>query len=927
MAQVPVYERQQSLRPAYQSDINVRSSPETFGAAVGRGMQDLGRGVGQLADVAAQVQSLQDETVARDARNAYLLDKDALMYGEGGYAATEGKAALDGFDKFGKDLGVLRKTHSAKLTPAQQKLFGKSVDSIDIDARRAGLVHKAGELKKYVVSTAANSADAFKQQALNAYRDQKTWDKYVAAGLAQLDDLGQVQGLPQAEVSQKKADFVSDVHKLTALQLAADDPIEAVEYVTKNRDKFTTPDYLNTLKAVAAPAGEAAGRDAVETRKRNGGASGSAVGTVVNKIIGVESGGNANAKNPLSSASGLGQFINSTWIKTVRKYRPDLADGKSNAELLAMKSSPALGREMTARYTQENAGILSAAGFSVTAGNLYLAHFLGPGGAKTILTAGDGASVRSILPHSVMKANPFLSGMSVADLKNWAAKKMGGAGNEAGVTFSPRVSAVIAGLPADVGAQVREVADRGVAQWDTQNATEIKAQRVAVNDNYRLRIATGDATVTAQEIVDDPVLDDGDKATLLNSYNEKNKALTETRESVAAFQAGALAVDPYSSDGRKTVDQVWGSVSSAVPQGTNLQPVVADIVQQTGIVPAPVMGALRMGLTSGNASTVASTAAYALNLSSVDPRALERREGGSEIRDAAVMYGHLTSVVGLSPDEAARRMIDARNPEKAKERKALLESEPVRTFIKDQAVEAKVRDIFDPGLFGFDPKLGETPMQSAAMVTEYQDMLTESLLDTAGDQNLAATLAADRFKRRYDVSEFSISGDKVVTRFPPEVTYPAGIDGTHGYVRDQLKAALAKEGITASEVFLQPDAATDADVKAGKPARYEVYYRQDGMLERFHLRFFAEPPSQADILNAKKKDAMRAREKNLDKWENGSVAGELPPMVGLGVVVPLEDAQFSAGQRAEARRRWGDLSDEQADGMLRLNGFAPEGGE
>ena len=52
---------------------------------------------------------------------------------------------------------------------------------------------------------------------------------------------------------------------------------------------------------------------------------GSAVGKLVDRIIRVESGGSATAKNPLSSATGLGQFISSTWLRMMRTYRPDLA--------------------------------------------------------------------------------------------------------------------------------------------------------------------------------------------------------------------------------------------------------------------------------------------------------------------------------------------------------------------------------------------------------------------------------------------------------------------------------------------------------------------------------------------------------------------------------------------------------------------------
>ncbi len=53
--------------------------------------------------------------------------------------------------------------------------------------------------------------------------------------------------------------------------------------------------------------------------------AGGAVEALVNQIIRVESAGNAEAKNTLSTATGLGQFIESTWIRMMKTYRPDLA--------------------------------------------------------------------------------------------------------------------------------------------------------------------------------------------------------------------------------------------------------------------------------------------------------------------------------------------------------------------------------------------------------------------------------------------------------------------------------------------------------------------------------------------------------------------------------------------------------------------------
>lgn len=147
---------------------------------------------------------------------------------------------------------------------------------------------------------------------------------------------------------------------------------------------------------------------------------------LVDQIIHAESGGNPNARNPHSSASGAGQFIDSTWLSMMKQHRPDLVAGKSPGEILALKSDPQLSREMTSAYASDNAGILSKRGLPVTPGSTYLAHFAGPQGAVGILSADPNAPVAGILTPAAVKANPFLNGMTAADLRAWADRKVSG---------------------------------------------------------------------------------------------------------------------------------------------------------------------------------------------------------------------------------------------------------------------------------------------------------------------------------------------------------------------------------------------------------------------------------------------------------------------------------------------------------------------
>jgi len=168
--------------------------------------------------------------------------------------------------------------------------------------------------------------------------------------------------------------------------------------------------------------------------RRDEPAGGAAIDAVVERIIGIESNGDRNAKSKRSSATGLGQFLDETWLDLIRTHRPDLARGRSQDKTLELRRDPKLAREITTRFTEQNAGMLRKRGLPVTPGTLYLAHFAGGAGAVAILSALDDADAASVMASAdatgrtkrekIIKANPFLDRLTVADLRSWADRKM-----------------------------------------------------------------------------------------------------------------------------------------------------------------------------------------------------------------------------------------------------------------------------------------------------------------------------------------------------------------------------------------------------------------------------------------------------------------------------------------------------------------------
>lgn len=119
-----------------------------------------------------------------------------------------------------------------------------------------------------------------------------------------------------------------------------------------------------------------------------------------------ESALNPNARASTSSASGLFQFIESTWLDMVRRHGADHglgaqatalqngANAQTRRDILALRSDPELSARMAGELARENAATLEARlGRSPNAGELYAAHVMGPHGALRLIEAAQqGAS-------------------------------------------------------------------------------------------------------------------------------------------------------------------------------------------------------------------------------------------------------------------------------------------------------------------------------------------------------------------------------------------------------------------------------------------------------------------------------------------------------------------------------------------------------
>jgi hypothetical protein len=168
----------------------------------------------------------------------------------------------------------------------------------------------------------------------------------------------------------------------------------------------------------------------------------------------VESGLNPNARARTSSATGLFQFIDQTWLGTVQRHGAEhglgwaadairrspngryyVSDPATRRAILDLRRQPEAASAMAAEYASDNRDYLQGRiGRTAEPVDLYLAHFLGAGGAAQFLRAHDrnpDGAAASVLPAAARANRPIFynrdgSPRSFADIRTHFAGRIGG---------------------------------------------------------------------------------------------------------------------------------------------------------------------------------------------------------------------------------------------------------------------------------------------------------------------------------------------------------------------------------------------------------------------------------------------------------------------------------------------------------------------
>jgi len=162
-----------------------------------------------------------------------------------------------------------------------------------------------------------------------------------------------------------------------------------------------------------------------------------------------------NAQASTSSAAGLFQFVDQTWLGLVKEHGAQhglgefansiskgsdgryRADANAKPSIMALRKDPTTAALMAGEYAKSTQGVLRAnLGREVCGGELYAAHFLGPDAACRLIRSAEqspSASAAALFPQAA-SANKSVfyhadgSAKSVREVYDWALRQPGDTG-------------------------------------------------------------------------------------------------------------------------------------------------------------------------------------------------------------------------------------------------------------------------------------------------------------------------------------------------------------------------------------------------------------------------------------------------------------------------------------------------------------------
>lgn len=412
----------------------------------------------------------------------------------------------------------------------------------------------------------------------------------------------------------------------------------------------------------------------------------------------------------------------------------------------------------------------------------------------------------------------------------------------------------------------------------------------------------------------DPVLDEGKKNVLLQHYDtaeKKNDVLRTTYEKFKDPNAGPF--NPYNTDERKAVDQIYAGIGGADPDPAKQQAALQATIERTATIPDSVALQIRGGLTSTSADLVQKSLTLATNILTRSPHVFAGATGQKDVETAALTYRHFVDDLGMTSAQATKKYMEMQTPE-YQAKLAKIKSEDVAKIVQDKVSINDLRGAFDDSWLGWriNPQVGFSAGQRQSMYDTYIEQFKQHYAET-GDVGLAKDLAANGLKKVWGVS--TVNGDKVVMPYPPEKSPRfAGMENAAEAISAQAIKAIKDEtgqDVTREKLQFQPiPGVTASAFKAGQPTPYNILWTdKDGTVHSLNpgRAFVPDAQAEADRVRTERAAEVTSRRSNIEDkataaaqfgqerntfaekmttMREAAVKGKKPPALTAGVTLP-----------------------------------------
>jgi|GEM_PF-2607865 len=244
MPRVPVYERQEKLRPLNQQGINVQASAADFGGGHGQGLQALGQGMNNLS---VAIQAVEDEKARAQAKErlnkADETRRNAMFDPDNGFMFKEGRAAIDGRADFEATIDKAYSDQREGLSPRAQKYYDDAAQAQRVGALEKGIIHTGQQTKKWSNDASDSRIASHADDALVNYQDDNAVNQSVMGALKEVREQADKHGWDADTLKAKARTVESGIRFNVVKQMSESKNSGMVKaYIDKYRDRFSGED-------------------------------------------------------------------------------------------------------------------------------------------------------------------------------------------------------------------------------------------------------------------------------------------------------------------------------------------------------------------------------------------------------------------------------------------------------------------------------------------------------------------------------------------------------------------------------------------------------------------------------------------------------------------------------------------------------------